>query len=145
MVLDRGIWERVWEATGAGSGWLCQEQVRREMGSGRCTGGWVRGLGAARGGTLGYAVGIVNGAAGGGTLGVEVGGTIGGATGGTFVVAVGLTLGDGDGVGALVGNTLRAVAGVGTSVGGISEWWGRKYSVGTKVGSWCGFAAVDFQ
>ena len=52
---------------GAGARWLCWEQVRRAMGSCRWVGGWVGGVGDARGVTLGAEVGIVNGAAGGGT------------------------------------------------------------------------------
>ena len=72
-------------------------------------------------------MGIVNAAAGGGTLGAVVGGTLGSS--------VGLTIGDGDGVGAIVGTTLVSVSGVGTSVWGSSEWWGRNSLVGTKGGS----------
>ena len=68
---------------GAGAGWLCWERVWRAMGSGTCVGGQVGGVGAARGGTLRAAVGIVNKEVGGGTLGAAVGGTLGSAAGGT--------------------------------------------------------------
>ena len=60
------------EATGAGAVWLFWEKVRRAVGSGRCVGDFVGGLGGstrweqltlgtAVGGTLRYAVGISNG------------------------------------------------------------------------------------
>ena len=54
------------EDMGAGAGWLCQERVRQEMGSGRCAGGWVGVVVATRGETLGAVVEIVKGVAGGG-------------------------------------------------------------------------------
>ena len=73
------------------------------MGSGTCVGGQVGGVGAARGGTLRAAVGIVNKEVGGGTLGEAVEGTLGSAAGGTVGAAVGTTFGAGDGVAALVG------------------------------------------
>ena len=79
------------EAIGTGARWMCQDQVRQAMGSGRCTGGWVGGVRADSGGTLGA---------------VERG---------NIGAAVGTTLRSGAGVGA---TNRGAVVGVGTSVGG---------------------------
>ena len=69
---------------GAETGWLCWERVRRTMGSGRCVGGWVGGVGGGTrgerrtlgddgGGNIGSVMVIANGDALGVTTGVAVG------------------------------------------------------------------------
>ena len=51
-ILACGVWERVWGAMGAGTGWLFREQIRRDVISGRCAGGCVRGFGDTGGAPL---------------------------------------------------------------------------------------------
>ena len=104
------------------------------MGSGRCAGGWIGGVRTARGGTLGAAVGIVNGSAGrGAPLERKWGVTFGAAEGGNLWEAAEITIGAGVGVGVI---NLVYVAGMGNSVGGILEWGGggRNSSLETKGG-----------
>ena len=112
-ILASESWKQVGEAIGAGSGWMCRDQVRREIGSGRCVGWWVGGVRDARGGTLGAVVGIVNGEAGEGTLGASEGGTLEAAV----VITLECFYGMGE-------TTLGSVADVGTSGEGSSEWGG---------------------
>ena len=76
------------------------------MGSGRCVGGWVGGVGVSRRGKLGTAVGIANVSVRGAPLEHQWGSALGSTAGVTLGESVGLTLGSGADARALVRTTL---------------------------------------